>query len=440
MPSAPTAAQRQFVRKAPCRIVNSPMNPFSVGQADRGEEDDHEERRVDRHDAREPPVLGDEAGVPALVDDADEKEQASGREAVVDHLEHAALQPGVVQREEPEHDVAEVRDGRVRDELLHVRLHHRDERAVDDADEREADDGGLDPARLRRCREDRKREAEETVRPHLQEDAGEDHGAGGGRLDVGVRQPRVEREHRDLDREADEEGPEEPDLEVRRDLRRDRVVAGGCRTSGHSRVPPPEQAGRVEEVEGDDREQHEDRADQGVEEELDGRVQLARAAPDADQEVHRDEHHFPEDVEEEEVEGAEDAHHPGLEQEEERVVLLLALRDGREARVDRDEGQERRQKDQERGDAVHPERVARAERRDPLEVLPEEEVAGPAEPLLHPERERDDELGPRDGRRHVHDRLRLLPREEEEHEGPGDRQEDQEREKSVHAASLLISG
>ena len=49
-------------------------------------------------------------------------------------------------------------------------------------------------------------------------------------------------------------------------------------------------------------EQHEDAAGQRVEEELDGRVLVARAAPDADEEVHRQEHDLPEHVEEEEVE------------------------------------------------------------------------------------------------------------------------------------------
>ena len=39
-----------------------------------------------------------------------------------------------------------------------------------------------------------------------------------------------------------------------------------------------------------------------IQEELDGRVQAPRPAPDPDDEVHRDQHDLPEDVEQEEVE------------------------------------------------------------------------------------------------------------------------------------------
>src|SRR2546425_2679481 len=42
-----------------------------------------------------------------------------------------------------------------------------------------------------------------------------------------------------------------------------------------------------------------------VEDELDRRVNAVGAAPDADDEVHRDQHRLPEDVEEEEVEADE---------------------------------------------------------------------------------------------------------------------------------------
>ena len=70
-------------------------------------------------------------------------------------------------------------------------------------------------------------------------------------------------------------------------------------------------------------------------------------APDADDEVHRDEHHFPEDVEEDRVEGDEAPEHPRLEDEERHDValrsswMLLAAREEEDA-----DGQERRQEDE----------------------------------------------------------------------------------------------
>jgi hypothetical protein len=69
----------------------------------------------------------------------------------------------------------------------------------------------------------------------------------------------------------------------------------------------------IGEVEREDAEQHDHAADQGVEEELDRRVEPVGAAPDPDQEVHRDEHHLPEQEEEHEVERHERAEHAALQ-------------------------------------------------------------------------------------------------------------------------------
>ena len=107
------------------------------------------------------------------------------------------------------------------------------------------------------------------------------------------------------------------------------------------------------------------RADQRVEEELDRRVLAPRPAPDADQEVHRQQHDLPEDVEEEEVERAEHAHHAGVEQQEQREVALDRL-------VDAPRGERCRWNDQQRGqqhhgdaDAVDADEVLDVEARDP---------------------------------------------------------------------------
>ena len=75
-------------------------------QADRREEDDHEEHRVDGHDAGEAAVVRDHAGMRPLVHDPDEEEEPARREAVVDRLEDAALDARVVEREQTQHDEA----------------------------------------------------------------------------------------------------------------------------------------------------------------------------------------------------------------------------------------------------------------------------------------------------------------------------------------------
>ena len=63
----------------------------------------------------------------------------------------------------------------------------------------------------------------------------------------------------------------------------------------------------IVEVEEQDRQEHQHGTEQGVQEEFDGCIELARAAPDADQQVHRHEHGFPEDEEQEEIQRHENA-------------------------------------------------------------------------------------------------------------------------------------
>jgi hypothetical protein len=138
---------------------------------------------------------------------------------------HRAVEAVRVHREEPEHDDAHRGDRRVGDQLLHVAVAlddevHRGQRAVDDADDGEDDhhvahaEGAAPEVALvdGSLREERQVEAVEAVRTELQQNAGEDDGAGRRRLDVRVRQPRMERPHRHLDGEADGEGEEEEHL------------------------------------------------------------------------------------------------------------------------------------------------------------------------------------------------------------------------------------
>jgi hypothetical protein len=78
------------------------------------------------------------------------------------------------------------------------------------------------------------------------------------------------------------------------------------------------------EVDRQERHQHEDRAEQGVEEELDAGVVAARATPHPDHEEHRDQGQLEEDEEQDQIEGDEGAGHPGLQQQhqaEERLGL-----------------------------------------------------------------------------------------------------------------------
>ena len=98
---------------------------------------------------------------------------------------------------------------------------------------------------------------------------------------------------------------------------------------------------RPDEV--DHRRQHQDAAERRVEHELDRRVDAPLAAPDADEQEHRDQHRFPEDVEQEQVLREERAHHRELDQEDHRVEQLHVLGDRRERAGDDQRAEERRQ-------------------------------------------------------------------------------------------------
>ena len=154
--------------------------------------------------------VGDLAGVAPLVDHAHQEEQRAGGQAVGQHLEDAAGHAQGRQAEQAQHHEAQVADRGVGHQLLDVRLHHGHQGAVDDADHRQdADRRGEGRHALG---EQRHGEAQHAVGAHLQQHAGQDHRAGGRRLDVGVGQPGVQRKDRHLDGEGQEEGREEPEL------------------------------------------------------------------------------------------------------------------------------------------------------------------------------------------------------------------------------------
>ena len=108
-----------------------------------------------------------------------------------------------------------------------------------------------------------------------------------------------------------------------------------------------------------DGQQHQDGTGHRVQEELDGGIDAARSAPDADQEVHRDEREFPEDVEQEQVLRQEDAHHAHFQQQEEDHEILDALFDRRPGGEDGDRGQEGGQQNQQDAQPIHAEVIMR---------------------------------------------------------------------------------
>ena len=84
-----------------------------------------------------------------------------------------------------------------------------------------------------------------------------------------------------------------------------------------------ERAGAIVEI--NDGCQHEHRTGHGVEEEFHRGVDAAFVAPDADQEIHGHQAHFPEHVKQKQVLRQKDTHQAELQQQQERVEFLDAV-------------------------------------------------------------------------------------------------------------------
>jgi hypothetical protein len=165
-------------------------------------------------------------------------------------------------------------------------------------------------------REQRVGDAEDAVPAQLQQHRGQQHAHWRGGLDVGVGQPGVERDGRQLHQEADHQQAEQH-LGHRA---RPAAHGGGQLGLGGGAGQLDQVERPAVEVDADQRDQQGDGADQRVEEELDGRVLTARAAPDADQEVHRQQADLEEGVELEQVQRHEHADQQRLQQQHQRQV------------------------------------------------------------------------------------------------------------------------
>ena len=234
------------------------------------------------------------------------------------------------------------------------------------------------------------------------------------RLGVGVGEPRVEREHRHLDGEADEHPGEDPDLHRAPELR-----------PGVHQVGEGEALGAGLGEQGQEGDEHQRRAEHRVEEELQRGVLALLAAPHADEEVHRQQHDLEEDEEQDEVLGDERAGHAGLQHEDQHQEGLgvARLRHVVERVDDRHERDEARQHVQRQADAVDADRVVGPDRLDPRGVGEELQLLGLIEVELG---QRVDPEAERRQRRHEGDLLvqqLLAARDEHHHEHADERQE-----------------
>ena len=289
------------------------------------------------------------------------------------HVVDRPLEADRVEGDESQDREAHVADRGVRDELLDVGLDPADEGGVDDADHREdADRRSPFDDRQRDHRQD---EDVEAVEAELQDDRGEVHRARSGGLVVGQGQPGVQREERDLHREAGEEGQQDPALFGRRERRGERGEVG-------DRERPfavlfgvlPGHVGQGQ--------QHEQRADEGVDEELERCLASFRPPVDREHEEARHQRGFEEGVERDRVTGDEDARDAGRQDHQPDVELAAAFGDRGPGTEHAGRHQEHVEQHQQQGDRVHPEDESEADPRQHRELILDLFEARPVEPLI----------------------------------------------------------
>ncbi len=260
-------------------------------------------------------------GVQALIELAADDEQTGRRETVGNHLDHRTLVGQLVAGVDGDQHEAHVGDGGVGNQTFDIGLGKGHPRAVEDTDN--AQPHGNRGELGRGVREQRQRETQQTVGRGFQQDPREVNGTGGRCLRVRIRQPAMQRYHRHFHRKGDEEAQHQQVFHTvgHRGVQQLLVIegpdAGGVVVNKHQ----PE-----------DRNQHHQPARLGVDEELGGRRDTRFTiggfmAPERDQEVHRHQHHLPEEEEQEHVDGKEHADHAAQDPHQVEVEEALVLFD-----------------------------------------------------------------------------------------------------------------
>ena len=129
---------------------------------------------------------------------------------MVDQLKIGPLDGDRLEGEQAHHHIAHVTDRRIGDEPFQILLNERNQGPIDDSKCPQGKKPGSSQGG--RIGQHRQGEPQEAVDADLQQHPGKVDTATGGRLDMGQRQPGVQRENRHLDRKADHEGQEDEPL------------------------------------------------------------------------------------------------------------------------------------------------------------------------------------------------------------------------------------
>ena len=180
------------------------------GQPDHGQRGNDKKRGRARQFAGQSAIGVDLAGCVAVVEHAQQQEQRAVHDAVIENLINRALPAGEREAVDAQRDQAQMAQRGKGHQPPEVALHQCQARAVENADDRQADQHRSHGPRLHR--EEADVEAQHGVEAEL---AGHDHGQGDGRFAEGVGQPAMQREDRNLDGKGEEERECHPAQRVR---------------------------------------------------------------------------------------------------------------------------------------------------------------------------------------------------------------------------------
>ena len=256
-------------------------------------------------------------------------------------------------------------DGRVGHQLFHVRLHQGHQRAIHDPNHGERHNqrhrgvGGIG--------EERQGKTQKAVGAHFEKHAGQNDRASGRGFDVRVRQPGMKREERNFNRKGQSKRGKQPHLGVDRNLK----VVQAQEVKSERAVLGIMEIGEIQNGH-----QHQETADHGVEQKFERGINPPFATPDPYQEVHGNQHDFPEDIEEKDINRDKGPDHAGFQDKKEKQILpdpLFHAAPGRQNHQRRKKG---RQQDEEQADAVNANIVFDTEFADPGITLNELKLGG----------------------------------------------------------------
>ena len=259
----------------------------------------------------------------ALIDNADQEEHAGRRKSVVEHLQDRAVHGDARiarsgchgSRGDAQHHKAHMVDRGICHQPFEIRLAIGTEGAEDNRRSRqESQRAGKILGFDRIQRQD---QPQETIRAQLEHHTCQDHRAGRWRFGMRIRKPGMERPDRNLDGKGNHKTPEDHGLYSSDRETKQKALSGRPFGRNDGQVKGPEES--TQQL---DTQQQAERAAHGVDHEFERGIIPIGTAPLVDQEIHRNKADFPEDEEDQQVEGHEDAQHARLEEQEQHHVGL----------------------------------------------------------------------------------------------------------------------